>query len=370
MKSAEILLYDIVGEDWWSGGGFTAKAFAETLQALKLSAGDELTLRVNSPGGDVFDGLAIYNTLLACPAHKIAKVEGLAASAASFLIQGCDEVQVAEASLMMIHRAWAFVMGNAEDMMSAAASLERDDGIIAAIYAKRTKKPVSDMLALMSAVSEYTGAEAIEAGLADKLIEQPAPVEETSAQARWDARMLGRIVQAPAARATRFARPPSPVRLAPAALIGGPMKPRAQADAMAACTDACNVCEDACQVAIAHCLTMGAEHMAALSALLDCIGCCESCGGMCSRGSASAVACCAGCAACCRACAGACDAFPDEPEMAACAAACRACADACDAMVGAAPMGAVNRAPQGGLLGSELQRAHARIDTLEARLGR
>ena len=204
MKNAELLVYDVIGQDFWSGGGITAKAFAEQLAALDLRAGDTLTLKVNSPGGDVFEGYAIYNQLLAYPATKVVKVEGLAASAASYIIQAADTIEVAEASFVMIHDAWGMTVGNADDHITVAAELEKFDGVIAGIYAKRSGRPVEEFAALMSAETWFTGQEAIDAKLADRLIPSAAMTADAPS-ARFDERALARFRKAPpAARVLLF----------------------------------------------------------------------------------------------------------------------------------------------------------------------
>jgi ATP-dependent protease ClpP protease subunit len=225
VKSAEILIYDVIGEDWF-GGGVTAKGFAEQLAALDLRAGDELTLRVNSPGGSVYDGWAIYNTLLQHPATKIARVDGLAASAASYIIQAANRVEVAEASMLMIHNAWAITIGDANDHLKGATELEKLDGLIAGIYAKRSKKPAAEFVAAMNAETWYTGKEAIDAGLADSLIETP----EAAPAARHDGRILAFYRKAPAAARNHFRLSPSGVRLAPAAMA----QPRSEGKVLSA----------------------------------------------------------------------------------------------------------------------------------------
>jgi len=166
----EILLYDSIGFDFWTGGGTTPKVFAE--QLLALGDIDRLTLRVNSPGGDVFDGFTILNILRRQQATIAVEVEGLAASAASFIIQAASpgELRVNEASTTMIHRAWGGVMGNAQDMVDMASVLEKLDGQIADIYAKRSKRKAEKWLAAMGAETWYTGQEAVDARLADSVV--------------------------------------------------------------------------------------------------------------------------------------------------------------------------------------------------------
>jgi len=230
VRSAEILLYDVIGEDWWTGGGFTAKAFAEQLVALDLRAGDELMLRVNSPGGDAGDGLGIYHALKDCKAHKVARVEGLAASAATIVIMGADEVQIADPSVLMIHRAMVGCMGDRAEMLKAAEMLDTYDGAIAAAYSKKSGKSIDECLALMAEETWFDARGFVDAGLADRLVEDE-PTEEAPA-AKWDPRIIARFRRAPAALKERLDRPP--MRLAPAALATEMPAPRAEGQVLSA----------------------------------------------------------------------------------------------------------------------------------------
>ena len=169
-SEATLDLYDSIGFDFWTGEGMTPKRLAEQLDALKPF--DRLTVRVNSPGGDVFDGMTIYNILRRQEATVAVEIEGLAASAASFIIQAASpgEIAVNEASMLMIHRAWGVGMGNFQDMLDLAGVLEKLDGQIAGIYSARSKRKVDTWLGLMDSETWFTGAEAVDAKLADKVI--------------------------------------------------------------------------------------------------------------------------------------------------------------------------------------------------------
>lgn len=163
--ATEILLYDEIG-----CFGVTAKAF---IQALAQAGDGPITLRINSPGGDVFDGMAIYNALKARTAPVTVIIDGLAASAGSFVAMAGDKIEMPEASMMMIHRAWGLTAGNAEDMIGTAEVLEKIDGQLADIYAARTGKPAGDMMALMAAETWLTSSEAQEAGFATAVASAP-----------------------------------------------------------------------------------------------------------------------------------------------------------------------------------------------------
>lgn len=158
---AEILLYDEIGQ--W---GVTAKAFAATL--ANAGAGP-ITVRINSPGGEVFDGLAIYNALKAHPGGVTTQVDGLAASAASYIAMAGSTVSMAESSMMMIHDAWGVVVGNRNDMRQTAATLDKVDGQMAGIYSAKTGKPVAEIAGMMDAETWLTAAEAKDAGFCDAL---------------------------------------------------------------------------------------------------------------------------------------------------------------------------------------------------------
>lgn len=166
----EILIYEAIGFDMWNGGGLTPKKLTEQLAALgKL---DRLTLRVNSPGGDVFDALTMFNILRRQEAKITVEVEGLAASAAGYLAQVADpgELRISEAGMFMVHRAWALVLGNTKDMLDMAGVLEKMDQQIAGIYAGRSRRALSTWLGFMDEETWFTGQEAVDAKLADNVI--------------------------------------------------------------------------------------------------------------------------------------------------------------------------------------------------------
>lgn len=159
--TAEILVYDEIGY-----GGVAAQQFAEDLRSVTAPS---IKVRINSPGGDVFDGLAIYNSLRSHPAQVTTYVEGLAASAASFIAQAGDRVICARNAMVMVHDAAGLCIGNAADMRELAGLLDQVSDNIADIYAQRAGGTVADWRERMLAETWYTGAEAVEAGLADEV---------------------------------------------------------------------------------------------------------------------------------------------------------------------------------------------------------
>ncbi len=162
----EILLYDTVGEDFF--GGVSAKWFAEQLKGIKAKT---INLRINSPGGSVFDGFAMYESLNRHKARIEVDIDGLAASAASVVAMAGDEIRVAESAFVMIHEAFGGVLGTAGDMRHTADLLEKVNGQIVQAYAKRTKQTPEQLAAWMDEETWFTGAEAVDAGFADSLTE-------------------------------------------------------------------------------------------------------------------------------------------------------------------------------------------------------
>lgn len=166
-ESAEILIYDVIGFDMWTGEGMTAKRFAEEVKALGNV--QQINVRINSPGGDVFDGMTIYNLLVRHSARIVVDVDGLAASIASVIAMAGDQIRMPENSLMMMHDAFGCVCGDEEDMRAVADILEKLDGQIAGIYARRSDLSEEQARKLMDEDAWFTGSEAVEAGLADEL---------------------------------------------------------------------------------------------------------------------------------------------------------------------------------------------------------
>lgn len=189
---AKVNIFDAIG-GWW---GVSAAEFVERLDALDV---DEVEVHVNSPGGAVWDGIAIMNALKAHRAKVIMIVDGLAASAASIVVMAGDEVVMAEGSQMMVHQASGGVWGNADYIRDMAAILDKIDNNLAGIYARRAGGTRASWLDLMRAETWYNADEAVEAGLADRA---DASLEAIDAEASFDLSVFnyaGRA-QAPAPR--------------------------------------------------------------------------------------------------------------------------------------------------------------------------
>lgn len=160
----EIFLYGDIGA--W---GITAQQFARDLQAL----GDVPTifLRIHSPGGDVFEGMAIYNMLKNHPAYVDGTIDGLAASMGSVIAMACNVLRMPANAMMMIHKPWGAAGGDAEEMRRYADLLDKVEGTLMGAYTAKTGKTAEELAPLLAAETWMNGEEAVAAGFADELLE-------------------------------------------------------------------------------------------------------------------------------------------------------------------------------------------------------
>jgi len=159
-----ISVFDVIGDDPWTGGGVTAKRVAGALRAI---GNKEVTVKINSPGGDMFEGIAIYNLLRAHPAKVNVEILGWAASAASIIAMAGDNIAMGTGTFMMVHNAWGVVVGNRHDMVEASSLFESFDGAIADIYEARTGLNRKSIEKLMDAETFMGPTEAVKQGFAD-----------------------------------------------------------------------------------------------------------------------------------------------------------------------------------------------------------
>lgn len=162
-EDATLYLYDVIDPYW----GVGASEFNKALASLN---GKKVTLRVNSPGGDVFDGRAMA-AAIAQHGNVHAVIEGLAASAATYVTAACATVTIAAGSFYMIHEAWTMAYGNKGDLTQTAALLGKIDDSIVADYAKKTGKSNDEIIAWMQAETWFTAEEAVENGFVDSISE-------------------------------------------------------------------------------------------------------------------------------------------------------------------------------------------------------
>jgi ATP-dependent Clp endopeptidase proteolytic subunit ClpP len=182
---------------WW---GISAEMFAADLADIK----GDVEVHINSPGGDAFDGITIYNLLAAREGGVTTVVDGLAASAASVIFMAGKERSVSPGSMVMIHDALALCVGNAADMRETAQLLDKVSDNIADVYAAHAGKSAAEWRAAMVAESWYTAQEAVTAGLAHKLTARPgdAAGSEPDAASAFDRSIFASWHGMPASSAT------------------------------------------------------------------------------------------------------------------------------------------------------------------------
>jgi len=163
---AEIWIYEEIGESFWNDDGISAKSFQKELSGIKAS---QIDLHINSPGGLVFEGIAIYNLLKQYPANITTYIDGLAASIASVIALAGNKVIMAENGLFMIHKASGIVMGTSDDMRDFADKLDKINGSIITTYISKTKKDESEINNLMAAETWMNAKEALEMGFIDEI---------------------------------------------------------------------------------------------------------------------------------------------------------------------------------------------------------
>jgi len=164
--SETITIYGVIGEDWY-GEGVTVKRIDAALRTI----GDrEVTVYINSPGGDMFEGIAIYNRLREHSQKVTTKVLGMAASAASIIYLAGTERQVASSAFLMIHNCWTFLSGNRHYLRDVADDMQEFDAAMADLYAETSGQPVEDMAELMDDETFIRGKRALELGLATGLL--------------------------------------------------------------------------------------------------------------------------------------------------------------------------------------------------------
>lgn len=188
-NEATVYVYDTIVDtpaeaEYW--GGVDAETFVRAVADLTAPL---IHVRINSPGGSVFAARTMETALRQTRAKVITHVDGFAASAASYLALAGDEVEISDGAFFMIHKAWAFAMGNADDLVSTAALLEQIDASLADTYAKRTGLEREQIAAMMAAETWIGAQDAVQMGFAHRV----APdAKDTSAQAlAWNLAAVG-----------------------------------------------------------------------------------------------------------------------------------------------------------------------------------
>lgn len=173
-----ISIYDSIGASW-DGEGVTAKRISAALRAI---GSRDVEVNINSPGGDFFEGVAIYNLLRQHPHKVTVKVTGLAASAASVIAMAGDEILMGDGAFIMIHNAWAVAIGNRHDMQETAETLAPFDAAMADVYAARSGMTSQEAAALMDKETWIGAKQAIEDGFATALMDDSSITHDAQAQ--------------------------------------------------------------------------------------------------------------------------------------------------------------------------------------------
>lgn len=163
---AEIWIYEPIGQDMWSMDGVTAKSFQKELSSIKSK---EIDLHINSPGGSVFDGFAIYNQLVQHPATVTTYIDGLAASIASVIALAGDRIIMAGNALMMVHNPSGMSYGTSEDMRKMADTLDTVRDSMLSIYTARTGKTDQEIITLLDAETWMSAEDAMQHGFIDEV---------------------------------------------------------------------------------------------------------------------------------------------------------------------------------------------------------
>jgi ATP-dependent protease ClpP protease subunit len=187
-NAAEVFIYDEVGRGFF-GGGVDPLELLKEIAELKLVAGDELTVRINSPGGDFIDGNAIYNNLRTLKAKVIVRVDGVAASAASIIAMAGDRIEMPENAMLFIHNPWMWAAGDSETMRKAADDLDHMQENAIGTYMRKagSKLARGELVKMLDAETWLSAEDSVKHGFAD-VVDEPV---RAAALAQFDFRNLG-----------------------------------------------------------------------------------------------------------------------------------------------------------------------------------
>ena len=162
-REVTVYLYDVI-DNWY---GISSEQFVKELIAIDA---DVIHLRINSPGGDVFDARAMATALKEHKAKVISHIDGLAASAATYIALAADEVRMSDGAFFMIHKGWTITLGNADELRGTADLLDKVDLAIANDYARKTAIETDQLLSWMSEEKWMDATEAKELGFVDEVV--------------------------------------------------------------------------------------------------------------------------------------------------------------------------------------------------------
>lgn len=182
---AEIIIYGGIGPDYWGDGSMiSAKSFSDELKKIDATV-DEITVRINSGGGDVFDGITIYNRLIQHKAKIIVYIDGLAASIASIIALAGDEVHIGEAALYMVHLPWTWAMGNRMELDNTVNRLMDVEEQMISIYTKKTGLDRAEVKALLEAETWMDADQALEKGFVTAKVAESMPIAASAIASPW-----------------------------------------------------------------------------------------------------------------------------------------------------------------------------------------
>jgi len=186
--AAEVFIYDEIGAGFF-GGGVAAADLIKEIKGLGLKAGDELKVRINSPGGNFFEGVTIHNYLRTEKAKIIVRVDGVAASAASVVVMAGDRIEMPQNAMLFIHNPWMFAAGDAKVMRKVAEDLDQMRDSAAGTYLRRAgdKLTRAKLLDMLDAETWLTAEDSVKHGLAD-VVDEPV---RAAALAQFDFNKYG-----------------------------------------------------------------------------------------------------------------------------------------------------------------------------------
>lgn len=180
---AEILIYGVIGIDWWTDEGNTADGFAEEFAAIEKEY-DNIVVRINSPGGDIIEGMAIYNIISQSKKNVETKVDGVAASMAAIILLAGSKVYAPKTSMLMLHSASTCTCGNAKELRDVANQLESWDKMLVKAVSKKTGLSDDEALARWFDGKDHfiNGEEAFELNLIDELLDEKVDIPDKASK--------------------------------------------------------------------------------------------------------------------------------------------------------------------------------------------
>lgn len=191
---ARVYIYDVI-DSWWGANA------PDLIKSLGEAGSRDIHLHINSPGGDVFEARAMAAAVVAHPGKVTVHIDGLAASAATYLALSGNVTNITEGGMFMVHNSWTMTWGNKAELRDTAALLEKIDGLIAADYSRKTGKSTEEVAAWMDAETWFTAQEAKDAGFVDAIEANTKRTDSAAdaSAARWNLSAYANAPKPPAA---------------------------------------------------------------------------------------------------------------------------------------------------------------------------